>query len=167
MASARQKAAARENIKKAQAVWRGMSSRAHALAQPEGGRKKPGATGEGDFYHVQVRPRSEFTTFRTQDVGERGGIERVSGKRSSGSWATQKWLIGKEHAHIEDDRLIPDTAQAREVLESLGAEPKRIGADRFEAKARPNVPESEKPTPAQTRARRTNIKNAQAARHSH
>jgi hypothetical protein len=36
--------------------------------------------------------------------------------------------------------------------------------DVFEANPRPNIPEREKPTPAQRRARRTNIKKAQAAR---
>jgi hypothetical protein len=36
--------------------------------------------------------------------------------------------------------------------------------DRFQAKPRPNVPEEEKPTPAQRRAQRQNIKKAQAAR---
>ena len=95
-----------------------MSSRAHSRAQPEGrGREKPGATGEGEFFHVEVRPKGQFVTFRTQDVGEKGGIERVSGKRASGSWDTQKWLISKEQAHVEDGKLIPDTFDAREVLD--------------------------------------------------
>lgn len=168
MTTVKQKSAARTNVRKAQAAWQSMSSQARARAQPEGrDREKPGATGKGDYYHIEVRPKAQFTTFRTQDVGNRGGIERVAGKRSSGSWDTQKWLIGKEHAHIEDDKLIPDTQDAREVLDTLGSEPKHISGDRFKAAPRPNVPESEKPTPAQKRAQQTNIKKAQAARHSH
>jgi hypothetical protein len=143
-----------------------MSSRAHARSQPEGRRrKKPGSTGEGEFFHIEVRPREEFKTFRSQDVGERGGIERVAGKRASGSWDTQKWLISKEYAHLEDDRLIPDTEDARKVLDELGSSPHYISGDRFKAAPRPNVPEREKPTPAQERAWRRNIKKAQAARH--
>ena len=58
-------------------------------------RAKPGARGQGGFFHIQVRPRTEFVFFRNQDVGRRGGIERVAGRRANGSWDTQKWLIGK------------------------------------------------------------------------
>jgi hypothetical protein len=157
--------AARANIKKAQKTWRQMSSRARATAQPEGhGRAKPGATGRGEYYHIEVRPSSEFTTFRTQDVGDKGGIERVAGKRSSGSWDTQKWLISKSHAHVEDGRIVADTSDAKEVLRALGSEPRHVAGDKFRASPRPNVPEREKPTAAQRRARRQNIRKAQAAR---
>lgn len=142
-----------------------MSSRAHARAQPEGRKRaRPAAKGGGRFFHIEVRPKSEFKTFRTQDVGERGGIERVAGKRSSGSWSTLKWLIGKDHAHMEGRRLVPDTEDAKHVLDMLGSEPVHVGGDRFEAKDRPNVPERDKPTPAQKRARQRNIKKAQGAR---
>jgi hypothetical protein len=140
-----------------------MPSRAGAKAQPEGrGRAKPGATGEGEFYHIEVRPKTAFATFRTQDVGKRGGIERVAGKRPSGSWDTQKWLISKTLAHVERGRLVPDASDAREVLEELGSEPVHLGGDRFKAKPRPNVPENEKPTAAQRRAQQRNILKAQA-----
>jgi hypothetical protein len=156
--------AARVNIKKAQ-TWRSMSSRARTTAQPEGrGRAKPGATGQGEYYHIEVRPISEFTTFRTQDVGDKGGIERVAGKRSSGSWDTQKWLISKDHAHVEDGHIVADTSDAKEVLRDLGSKPRHILGDRFKASPRPDVPEREKPTVAQRRARRQNIRKAQAAR---
>jgi len=128
------------------------------------GRKKPGSTGEGNYYHVEVRPKDEFTTFRTQDVGDRGHLQRVAGKRASGSWATVKWLIGKEDAHVEGGKLVPDTKEAKDLIKKLGAEPVRKSGDRFEARDRPNVPERSKPTAAQTRARRENIKKAQAAR---
>jgi hypothetical protein len=165
MATAAQKRAASRNVKKAQQAWRGMSSRQRSWAHPEGRRRaKPGTTGEGEFFHIEVRPRSEFKTFRTQDVGDRGGIERVAGKRSSGSWDTQKWLISKEHAHVEDGALVADTADARKVLRTLGSKPKHLRGDRFRAGDRPNVPERAKPTPAQKRARSANIKKAQAAR---
>ena len=127
-------------------------------------RKKPGSGGVGEYYHVEVRPRTGFTTFRTQDVGKRGHIQRVAGKRSSGSWATVKWLIGKNDAHLQGRKLVPDTKSAREVIEQLGSQPVHVMGDRFAAKPRPNVPEKNKPTPAQLRARRQNIKKAQAAR---
>ena len=164
MATSRQKSAARKNVRKAQQTWRSMSSRTRSRSQPEGRRRaKPGAGG-GSFFHIEVRPKAEFVTFRTQDVGRRGGIERVAGKRSSGSWSTQKWLIGKDHAHIEHGKLVADSADARKVLGTLGTEPRRIRADRFKAHELPNVPERAKPTAAQRRARGRNIRKAQAAR---
>lgn len=128
-------------------------------------RTKPGATGRGKFFHIQVRPRSQFKSFRAQDVGRRGGIERVAGRRTNGSWDTQKWLIAKTEAHRENGTLIADTAAARKVLGQLGSKPRHLGGDRFKARPRRNVAERDKPTPAMRRAQRKNIKKAQAARH--
>ncbi len=165
MATERQRQAARKNIRKAQARWESMSSREHSRSQPEDGeRRKPATTGEGNYYHVEVRPKDEFTAFRTQDVGGKGHLQRVAGKRSSGSWATVKWLIGKEDAHVEGDRLVGDTKDAKDLLKKLGSEPVHTIGDRFEAKDRPNVPERAKPTAAQQRARSQNIEKAQATR---
>ena len=86
-------------------------------------RAKPGARGQGGFFHIQVRPRTDFVTFRNQDVGRRGGIERVAGRRANGSWDTQKWLIGKSEAHRAGKQLVADTAGGAE-----GARPARLGA---------------------------------------
>ena len=110
--------------------------------------------------------RKNSATFRYQDVGEKGHIQRLAGRRSSGSWDTQVWLISKEDAHLEGDTLIPDTEDARSLIEGLGSKPKHVKEDVFEAKDRPNVPESEKPTEAQQKARLENIKKAQQARRS-
>ncbi|MGA7949755.1 MAG: hypothetical protein WCA45_06305 [Thiobacillaceae bacterium] len=165
MTTEKQRTAAKTNIRKAQAAWQAMSPRQHAIAQPEGrARKKPGTGGEGNYYHVGVRPKRDFVTFRTQDVGEAGHIQRVAGKRSSGSWDTVKWLISKEDAHIEHEELVPDSDEARKILAELGSQPVHVKGDVFEAKPRPNVAEKDKPTPAQKRARSENIKKAQAAR---
>src|SRR5512133_3665387 len=110
MATEKQRQAAKKNIKKAQAKWESMPSQEHTRSQPEGrGRQKPGNTGQGNYYHVEVRRGEEFTAFRTQDVGGKGHLQRVAGKRSSGSWATTKSLIGKENAHVEDGKLVGDT----------------------------------------------------------
>jgi hypothetical protein len=161
----KQRQAARRNIKKAQAARQSMTRTERARSQPQGrGRKKPGSTGEGNYFHINVRPKEEFTTFRTQDVGDPGHVQRVAGKRSSGSWSTATWLISKEDAHVEGGKLVGDTKDAKDLLKKLGSTPAHLGGDRFEAKDRRNVPERAKPTPAQTRARRQNIKKAQAAR---
>ena len=130
-------------------------------------RAKPGTKGEGEYYRINVRPKEEFTTFRYHDVGEKGHILRLAGKRSSGSWDTLVWLISKEDAHIEGDTLVADTADARNLIETLGSKPKHVKEDVFEAKDRPNVPERKKPTEAQQKARLANIKKAQQARRSH
>lgn len=165
MATKKQQAAARENIKKAQAKWQSMTKRQHSLAQPEGRKRaKPGTTGEGEYYRIVVRPKEDFTTFRNQDVGEPGGLERISGRRSSGSWATQAWLINKEDAHIEGTTLVPDSDAAKKLLKTLGSMPVHEKGDIFTAKDRRNIPEKDKPTAAQRKAQKENIKKAQVAR---
>jgi hypothetical protein len=120
--------------------------------------------GASNFYHIEMRPKSDFILFRTQDVGQDGGVERVAGKRRNGSWDTHKWLISKQDAHVEDGRLIPDSEDAQKVWESLGTEPERVSADRFRSEPISDVPEDEMPTPAQQEARRRNIRKAQAVR---
>ena len=168
MATERQREAARRNVKKAQAAWKAMSHTERARAQPQGrGRKKPGTVGGGEFYRIVVRPKEQFQTFRTQDVGDPGGLERVAGKRESGSWDTQAWLVSKKDAHKSGNRLVPDSQDAKNLFAKLGSTPLHVKGDVFKAKDRPNVPEREKPTPAMRRARAANIKKAQAARHAH
>lgn len=131
-------------------------------------RKSPGTGGQGEYYHVEVRPGNDFTTFRTQDVGDPGHLQRVAGKRESGSWATVKWLIDKNDAHVEGEHLIGDTQEAKDLIKTLGSKPVHKKGDVFEAKPRRNVPERAKPTAAQKKARSQNIKKAQAAsRRSH
>lgn len=165
MATEKQKKAAKENIKKAQEALQEMSPEERAASQPEGKeRKTPGSGGGGDFYHIEIRPKEEFVVFRTQDVGKKNGIERVGGQRENGSWETVKWLVSKEMAHLENGTLVADHPDAKELFDELGAEPRHIEGDRFEAKDRANVPESKKPTAAQQKARRENIKKAQAVR---
>ncbi len=127
-------------------------------------RAKPGSRGGGRFFHIEMRPASEFGTFRVQDVGERGGVERVAGRRAGGHWDTAKWLVEKTHAHIEGDRLVPDSDEAKALFKSLGSPPEHIEGDRFKAKPRRDIPESEKPTAAMRRAQLANIRKAQAAR---
>lgn len=165
MATPRQKEAAKGDLIKAQQRWQEMSPREHSVSQPEGRtRAKPGTTGEGDYFRIVVRSKDDFTTFRYHDVGDKGHILRLAGKRSSGTWDTQAWLISKQDAHLEGDVLIADSEDAKNLIDELAAKPKRLKGDVFEAKDRPNVPERKKPTEAQKRARRENIKKAQQAR---
>ena len=164
MATQIQRETARKNIKKAQAKWQAMSPREHARAQPEGrARAKPGTKGEGDYYRIVVRRKEEFATFRYHDVGKPGHIQRLAGRRPSGSWDDQAWLISKEDAHIANGRLVGNTSGARKVLDVIGPV-RHVRGDIFQGHPRKNVAESEKPTPAQRRARMENIRRAQAVR---
>jgi hypothetical protein len=111
-----------------------------------------GSRGGGRFFHIEVRPSDQFVGFRVQDVGAPGGVERVAGRRTSGSWDTAKWLVEKTHAHVEDGRLVPDSVEAEKLFASLGSAPVLIEGDRFHAEPRRDIPEIEKPTPAMRRA---------------
>ena len=165
MASEKQRSAAKKNIKKAQSKWKSMTQSEHAAAQPEGrARKKPGLGGAGKFYRVVVRDKNNFVMFRNHDVGEKGHVERLAGKRANGRWATVSWLIDKNEAHIEKGILIGDNEDVKGVLSKLRRKPKNLKGDIFEAGPRVNVPESANPTAAMKKAQIKNIKKAQAAR---
>lgn len=99
-------------------------------------RRSPGSSGQGQYYHIELRRGEDFETFRTQDVGDPGHIQRVAGKREGGSWATVKWLIEKGDAHVEDGRLVGDTQDAKDLLRRLRSRPVHLSGDRFEAKPR-------------------------------
>ena len=69
-----------------------------------------------------------------------------------------KWLVEKTHAHVEDGRLVPDSADGETLFASLGSAPIHVGeGDRFHAEPRRDIPESDKPTPAMRRARLANV----------
>ena len=124
-------------------------------------RAKPGSRGGGCFFHIELRPSNQFDAFRVQNVGRPGGVERVAGRRASGSWDTAKWLLDRTHAHVEDGRLIADSLEVEKLFESLGSVPVQIAGDRFRARPRRDIPEDEKP--AMRKAQVANIKKAQAA----
>lgn len=58
-----------------------------------------------------------------------------------------------------------DTDDARDVLRQLGSTPTHRGGDIYQARPHPNVPEKDKPTAAQQRARQQNIKKTRRAAH--
>jgi hypothetical protein len=115
-------------------------------------RKAPGSTGKGNFYRILVRDKNDFTMFRVQDVGEKGGLERLAGKRKSGSWDTVSWLISKEDAKVKNGHLMVTDPKARSVLKSLSGHIYHVKGDIFRAHPRKNVPEKSKPTLAMRRA---------------
>jgi hypothetical protein len=156
MAITRQTSATTKNTRKAQDKWKSTAPRRARR------RVQPGAE-PGEFFHIEVRPKTEFVAFRSEDVGGPGGIERIAGKRPSGSWSTHKWLISKDDAHIESGGLVPDTDAARKVLSRLGGKPVRVRADRFKTPDRPDMPERGITTVAQRRARKHDIAEVKAS----
>ena len=126
-------------------------------------RKAPGTTGKGKFYRIEVRPKGQFSRFRVQDVGRRGGLERLAGHRRSGSWDTVSWLISKDKATVVKGHLKITGVKDRSVLKQIRGPIVHVKGDVFRAHPR-NVPESKKPTPAMRRAQKANIKKAQRAR---
>jgi hypothetical protein len=128
-------------------------------------RKAPGSTGKGKFFRINVRPKSDFTSFRVQDVGQKGGLERLAGRRSSGSWGTVSWLISKDDARVDKRGHLKITdAKAKSVLKSISGRIVHVKGDIYKAHPEKNVPEAAKPTPAMRRAQKANIKRAQKAR---
>ena len=91
---------------------------------------------QGEFYYIEVRPIAEYKAFRTREVDDKDGIERVGGQRADGSWDTVKWLVSKELAHLENGRLAADHSDVKELFEKFDSEPKHIAGNRFEAQER-------------------------------
>lgn len=107
-------------------------------------RKAPGSTGKGKFYRIELRPKGEFKSFRVQDVGKKGGLERLAGHRPSrkgkaGSWDTVTWLIGKDKAHVERGHLKIDGAKDKSVLKQIKGPIVHVRGDIFHAHPKPRI----------------------------
>jgi hypothetical protein len=146
MTTSRQRKTARKNVRKAKARGRG--------------RLRPGTGGGGQYYRIEVRPYARFVTYRLQNLGRPGHTKRLAGRTARGHWNTKSWLIRKSDAHVEAGKLVIDAAKAKTVLRGIRGPIKHVKGDIFAAKPRRNVPEREKPTPAQRRAYAKNIKRA-------
>lgn len=90
-------------------------------------------TGTGKFYRIEVSPKREFITFRTQDVGRNGGLERVAGKRKTGSWGTVAWLVDKEKALVKNGKLFIKDAKMKTVLKQIKGDIEHLKGDIFSA----------------------------------
>ena len=96
--------------------------------------------GSGEFFRIEVNPKEQFVTFRNQDVGRSGHIERLAGQRADGSWDTYTWLVSKQDAYVEGNKLVPDSEDAKELFrKQLRSEPVRVKGDIFEAQGIPSV----------------------------
>lgn len=95
---------------------------------------------KGKYFRIVVRSKSEFKTpdVKKDQIG--GGVVRVAGKRISGLWDTQVWLISQREAHMENRKLVPDTQFARYAVKSLATEPKWVRNNIFRARDRFRIP---------------------------
>lgn len=116
-------------------------------------RKAPGSTGKGKFYRIELRPKGQFSSFRVQDVGKKGGLERLAGHRPSGSWDTVSWLIAKDKADMVKGYLKITGQKERSILNQIKGHIVHVKGDIFRAHPR-NVPEAAKPTLAMRRAQK-------------
>ena len=73
--------------------------------------------GEDKRRRIMLRAVAKPRSFHIPDV-EPQGTERA-GRRGSGSWDSQKWLIGKKLAHVVKEKLIADS---RKVADSPNKE---------------------------------------------
>ena len=106
-------------------------------------RKAPGSTGKGKFYRIEIRPKGQFSSFRVQDVGKKGGLERLAGHRPSGSWDTVTWLIAKDKAEVVNGHLQITGTKDRSILKQIKGPIVHIKGDIFSAHPH-NVPEAKK-----------------------
>jgi hypothetical protein len=134
----------------------GSMPESHAKSHP--GREKPGQGG-GEYYRIEVRPKSGFVAFRTQDVGAPGHIQRLAGQRDDGSWEDHAWLISKKDAYIVDDFLEADSEEVKEILETYGPA-HLVEGDIFMGHPRKNISGSDTTTGARPKARMGNTNKA-------
>jgi len=102
-------------------------------------RALPGTTGEGNFYRIVIRPKSQFILFRNHDVGGIGHIERIAGKRSDGTWDTQCWLVDKKDAKIIDNHLTSKIDSVKELFSTFEHPPEFVKGDIFKTKIKESV----------------------------
>lgn len=122
-------------------------------------RSKAVTTGQGKFYHIQIRSKYQFVLFRNHDVGKSWGLERLAGQRANGNRDTISRLVSKDCAHIKDWKLIIDEQWAKSVLGQIEWDIAWLKGDVFKAKPVKNVAKKDKPTAAQKKAQSVNIKN--------
>jgi hypothetical protein len=64
-------------------------------------------------------------------------------------------------AHAQEDKLVADSPEAKHIFEVVGPA-EHVNGDIFQGHSRRNIPESEKPAPAQRSAQRKNIQKKQS-----
>lgn len=81
--------------------------------------KTASSIGSGRYFHVEVRPKTDFNAFYTKDVGRTGHSLLVLGrKKKDGKWAAHLWLINKKDAYItESGKLDSEDRRVKQILD--------------------------------------------------
>lgn len=72
-----------------------------------------------DFYLIIVRPKAEFVAFRFCGCGHSNRNHQLEGQTGQGNWNTQAWYISKNEAHIDEEKLVGDSEEAKSIISSL------------------------------------------------
>lgn len=124
-----------------------LPSAQHSHWHPSASRERPKAVARNKkddkkeqtgYFRIRVRPAENFVTFRMQQIGNPGYIQRVAGQRKSGNWDTQTWLIPKKDARVEGNKLVIDSEI---VLGAIKGAITRVKGDMFRARPKPKSPE--------------------------
>lgn len=102
-------------------------------------RKKPSTGGAGKFYRIELSPGSKFKMYRNQDVGGKGGLERVAGKTANNAWKTAAWLVSKTGAKVKDGKLVITDPKMKTLLKSISSSIEHVKGDIFKGKAKKKV----------------------------
>jgi len=87
---------------------------------------------KGTYFRINVRPRNQFVEFNSEYVDKDNGIQQIVGKKPTGEWLTQSWIIDKSAAHVKSGALIADTKSVSKLLMVLDGSIKHIEGDVFE-----------------------------------
>lgn len=86
------------------------------------------------YFKIKVRDENKFTRLRRRYIGKPGHILRIAGRTENGFWDTQSWLISKDDAHISDGELVPDTEDAKRIIDTLSTKPSLVEDNIFEVR---------------------------------
>lgn len=88
----------------------------------------PGIEATDGFWSLRVRDPGRFKkgSFRTQDVGIKRRFMRTAGVlKSSGKYATQRWLFSRNVVSVRKEKLIGKDERAKKNLKKIRANLKR------------------------------------------
>lgn len=101
-------------------------------------------------YRITVRPKNQYTTFRTQQIAP--WLERIAGRNYKGKRYTVTRLVGKQCARLDErENLIVTDKHASIVLKHIDGIIKPIDWDIFKAKPSFFAPELTPPVDEQPR----------------
>lgn len=91
-------------------------------------------------YRITVRPKNQYTTFRTQEIVP--GLKRIAGRRFNGTWVTVTWLVSKDCARLDErECLIISNRKIHVLMDHIKSPIKPVDGDVFKAEPVLHAPE--------------------------